>query len=108
MRQQQPHDDEKLAIRVGSAVGLCRLRPSWGHLGAILDGRSASLDRVGAILEPSWDHLGPSWRHLRAVLRRLGPSWAVLAILGRLGAILSRLGPSWAVLGSSWAVSRPS
>ena len=41
-------------------------------------------------------HLGPSWRHLGAIL-------AVLeAILTVLEAILGVLGASWAVLGPSW------
>ena len=60
--------------------------PSWSHLGAILG-------RLGAILGPSWGHLGVIGAILGHLGAILGPSWA---ILGYLGAVL---GPCWAILG---------
>ena len=65
-----------------------------------------SCSHLGAILRPSWGHLGPSWGHLGAILGHLG------AILGPLGAILvpleAILEPLGAILGPSWGHLGPS
>ena len=44
------------------------LLPSGSHLEAVLGQDGAVLSYFGAILEPSCDHLGPAWGHLRAFL----------------------------------------
>ena len=61
-------------------------KPSWGHLGAVLEPSSG---RLGAVLGPSWGRLGVLLGALGALLAPLG------AILGRFGALL---GPFWASL----------
>ena len=75
------------------------MRPSCGHLKAIL---GASWVRLRGILGSlcaswvAWERLGPFWVCL-------GVSWAVLGclevVLGSFGDVL---GASWPVLGSSW------
>ena len=71
---------------------------SWGHLGAILGS-------LGAILRTFLGHLGPSWPILAALGRHLGHFGA---LLGRLGNILCQLffhiGPNWSLWGSSWSL----
>ena len=53
----------------------------------LLDHLGPSCGHLGAILAPSWVHLGSSWR-------QVGPSGAILGVFRAI------LGPSWAILGS--------
>ena len=68
------------------------LEPSWGHLGSSSGHLGATLGHLEAILV----NLRSSLDHLRAVL---GPSWHFLSSSGHLGAILGHLGPSWSFMG---------
>ena len=63
------------------------------------------LRHLGAILGPSWAHLGPSrghpgpsWGHLGPSRGYLGPSWGIL------GLSWGNLGPPWAILRLSWTI----
>ena len=60
-----------------------------GRLGSIL----GCLGEFRAVLEASWEYLGPSGRGLGIVLEA---SWS------RLGGVLGRLGPSWGLMRKSW------
>ena len=82
--------------------------PYWGRRGAISEPSweplGCRLGRLGALLGPSWGHLGPSWwpgglseGNLGALLGCLG------ALLGHLEALLAA---SWASLGATWEVGK--
>ena len=97
MSQDGPKMAPRCALRASWGLLGALLGPSWVHLGVILGHLGAILGHLGAILEPSWAILG----HLGAILGPswviFGPSWAVVghlgATLGHLGAILGHLGP---------------
>ena len=63
----------------------CPQMAVWGHLGAVLGPSWGHVGPGWAILGPSWGNLGLPW----ATLDHLGPSWAILE-------------PSWSHLGSIW------
>ena len=86
-----------LAPPGGSRGGSGRvLGRSWGPLRAALQ-RSCQKVPFGCDLQSAWTRLGPSWRHLGAVLgpswAPVGPPWASLGVL--LGPLEALLGPSW-------------
>ena len=64
--------------------------------------KNAILERLGAVLGPSWGRLGASWGRLWPSWGVLGASWVCLGgVWGRLGGVLGRLEldfhgiPSW-------------
>ena len=81
---------------LGAIVG-----PSWGHVGSFLGPLGAVLGlswgALGALLGPSWRHWRQSWGNLGGLWGSLGPSWGALG--GSLGAFLGALGgPLGAIL----------
>ena len=85
------------------------LEPSWGHLGVILGSSGAFWGRLGR----SWAHLevilGASWGHLSPPHVHLWPSEAHAGpVLGHLGATLGNLWRIWGYFWPSQVISGPS
>ena len=76
------------------------------HFSFFLGGPDGLQERFSVILVALWEPLGailgPSWLHIGSNLAILAPSWCPL------GPILAHLWPSWCHLGSIFAPTWPS
>ena len=98
---------EKLPTWRQLGWNLAVLRPSWGHLGAILEPLGAVLGPPWGLLGRSWGVLGASRGHLEVTLhclRRLSSKSAKMQPLPHEMLIfVAKMGPRWGQVGPSWA-----